>query len=171
MVVEVFHVCLFFFFFVSDAFHSIACFLCSSRQWYVSESIPVQNQRCSHALLVQHLSVDAGCHYILALLSNPAANVAVDNICGGCFYLDISPFLWPAMPDACYVAISPLRHILLSLYWNPPLSHKPLPGYLSRYFLLACSNHLSLILSGCHPGLPGLSTVATEAILVCQKAL
>lgn len=32
-------------FFVSDTLHSTACFLCSSWQWQVSESTPIQDQK------------------------------------------------------------------------------------------------------------------------------
>lgn len=54
---------------------------------------PVRTERGSRALLVQHLSVDAGCRYLSVLLSNAAGNMGVDSIFWGYFYLDISPFL------------------------------------------------------------------------------
>lgn len=53
----------------------------------------VKTERRSHALLVQRLSVDAGCGYLSVLLSNAAVNMDVDSIFWGYFYLDISPFL------------------------------------------------------------------------------
>lgn len=157
------------FFCVSDVFHSIACFLCSSRQWYVSESIPVQDRKMFPCFVSSAPFGGRRLH-----LGSPEQRCC-DH---GCRQYPWRVFLpgHISISLTCYARcllcghLSTKTHTPLPLL-EPSLSCKPLPGYLSRCFLLTCSNHLSLILSGCHPGLPGLSTIATEVILVCQKAL